>query len=210
MTELLLIEELKYQGIKNLLVLDAMAKVPREHFTPLAYRSQAQENIALPLSAGQTISQPYIVAYMTEQLMPVKDKKVLEIGTGSGYQAAILAYLGAKVYSVERIAELAKSARIALDELGMHDVQIKKGDGQLGWVENSPYDAVIVTAASQCGVPEALVAQLQVGGKMMIPIFDSVSQQEHLYLLTKTSDWHMDSQQLIPVRFVPLVITGDS
>lgn len=207
---MILIEELKHQGIENLLVLDAMAQVHREHFTPLAYRAQAQENRALPLSAGQTISQPYIVAYMTEQLMPVKGKKVLEIGTGSGYQSAILAYLGAQVYSVERIAELAQSARIQLDALGMQDVQIKEGDGSLGWVENSPYDAVIVTAASQSGVPKALIAQLKIGGKMMIPIFDSVTQQEYLYLLTKTSDWHMDSQQLIPVRFVPLVVTGHS
>lgn len=207
---LTLVEELKYQGIQNLEVLDAIEKVPRAHFTPKEYQSQALENTALPIRCGQTISQPYIVAYMTEQLMPVRNKKVLEIGTGSGYQAAILAYLGAKVYSVERIPELAHSARIQLDDLGMHGVQIKEGDGSLGWVKNSPYDAVIVTAASQSGVPEALVGQLKIGGKMIIPILDSVSQQEYLYLLTKTSEWHMDSQQLICVRFVPLIVTGDS
>ncbi|MDQ5884784.1 MAG: protein-L-isoaspartate(D-aspartate) O-methyltransferase [Pseudomonadota bacterium] len=207
---LTLVEELKYQGIQNPEVLKAIAKVPRAHFIPMEYRSQAEVNTALPISCGQTISQPYIVAYMTEQLMPVRDKKILEIGTGSGYQAAILAYLGAKVYSVERIAELAQSARIQLDDLGMYGVQIKEGDGSLGWSENSPYDAVIVTAASQSGVPKSLVAQLKIERKMIIPILDSALQQEYLYLLTKKSLWHMDSQQLIPVRFVPLIVTGDS
>lgn len=207
---LTLVEELKYQGIQNPEVLNAITNVPRSHFTPMEYRSQAEVNTALPIRFGQTISQPYIVAYMTEQLMPVKDKKILEIGTGSGYQAAILAYLGAKVYSVERIAELAQSARIQLDDLGMHGVHIKEGDGSLGWVENSPYDAVMVTAASQSGVPRSLVAQLKIEGKMIIPILDSALQQEYLYLLTKKSVWHMDLQQLIPVRFVPLIVTGDS
>lgn len=205
-----LIDELKRQGVTNKEVLGAIEEVPREHFTPLAYREQAQENIALPLSCGQTISQPFIVAYMTQQLMPVLGKKILEVGTGSGYQAAILSYLGADVYSIERIHELAQNARQQLNLLGLDKIHLKEGDGSLGWCAHSPYDAVIVTAASQEGIPQALVGQLRIGGKMIIPIFEASTQQEYLYLLTKKTDTEIDLQKLIPVRFVPLIITGDS
>lgn len=200
-----LLNVLRQQGIKNPEVLEAIRQVPRENFVVEAYQTEAYENTPLPLGLGQTISQPYIVAYMTEQLMPLEGKKVLEIGTGSGYQAAILAQLGAHVYSIERIPELAHGAEKSLISSGFHQVHLKISNGHLGWPRHSPFDAIIVTATSHTGIPQLLVQQLTIGGQMMIPMRDLITQQEYLYLITRTHLQEVQTQQLIGVRFVPLV-----
>jgi len=204
-----LVQILKQQGIVDKQVLNAIASVPREKYVLEQYLKQAYENIALPINAGQTISQPYIVAYMTEKLMPISGQKILEIGTGSGYQAAILAQLGAEVFSVELIAELANKASETLHSNG-YNVTIKIADGHDGWPEHAPYDAIIVTAASHQGIPNNLVKQLVTGGKMILPICADDTKQTHLYLITKKANGTISQEQLIAVRFVPLVITSNS
>jgi protein-L-isoaspartate(D-aspartate) O-methyltransferase len=193
-------QQLKARGIKDQRVLAAMAKVPREEFVPTDERIDAYEDGPLPIDYGQTISQPYIVAFMTEQLRPKPTDRVLEIGSGSGYQAAILAELVTDVYTIEIIEPLAKSAEATMQRLGYKNVHIKVGDGYQGWPEEAPFDAVIVTCAPE-NVPQPLIDQLQNGGRMVIPVGERFAQQ--LYLLEKKNGRLKESATL-PVRFVPM------
>lgn len=182
-------------------VLEAMTAVPRHLFVPAEYLSQAYEDHPLPIGYGQTISQPYIVALMTEKLQIKRGDKVLEIGTGSGYQAAVLAHLGAQVYSVEIIPELARAADERLKQLG-YPVAVKQGDGYFGWEEHAPYDAIIVTAAPD-HVPQPLVKQLKDGGRLVIPVGPRGSYQT-LWQFTRQGD-DLKAVNLGGVLFVPLV-----
>ena len=193
--------QLKARGIKDERVLAAMAKVPREEFIAADARTDAYEDGPLPIGYDQTISQPYIVAFMTEQLRPKPSDRVLEIGSGSGYQAAILAELVADVYTIEIIEPLAKTAEATLQRLAYKNVHIKVGDGYKGWPEEAPFDAVIVTCAPE-KVPQPLVDQLKDGGRMVIPVGERFAQQ--LYLLEKKNGQLKESATL-PVRFVPML-----
>jgi protein-L-isoaspartate(D-aspartate) O-methyltransferase len=182
-------------------VLEAMNAVPRHEFVPQEYLAQAYEDHPLPIGYGQTISQPYIVALMTEKLGIQRGSKVLEIGTGSGYQAAVLAYLGLEVYSVEIIPELARAADDRLKRLG-YKVAVKQGDGYFGWEEHAPYDAIIVTAAPD-HVPQPLAKQLKEGGRLVIPVGPRGSYQT-LWQFTRQGD-ELKAVSLGGVAFVPLV-----
>ncbi len=195
-------EQLSASGrdIKNHLVLDAMASVPRHEFVPEAVRKFAYQDEPLPIGHGQTISQPFIVAFMTEQLNPKPSDRILEIGTGSGYQAAILSRLVAEVYTIEIIEPLAKRAEADLKRLGYLNVKVLTGDGYKGWPEHAPFDCVIVTCAPD-HIPQALVDQLREGGRMIIPVGDPGDQQ--LYLLQKRAA-KIEQQAVLPVRFVPM------
>ena len=197
-----LIGQLIRQGIRDERVLAAMANVPRKAFVDEAFAHQAWENMALPIGFGQTISQPYIVARMTEQLLMGSPNSVLEIGTGSGYQTAVLAQLVNHVYTVERIKTLQYQAKRRLQRLDLHNVSTRHGDGWAGWPTKAPFDAIIVTAAAPV-VPEALVQQLKVGGRLIIPVGESRSEQQ-LLLIEKTST-RVRTERLEAVRFVPLV-----
>jgi protein-L-isoaspartate(D-aspartate) O-methyltransferase len=194
-------QQLKPRGIKDERVLAAMARVPREEFVPQNARAEAYEDGPLPIGYDQTISQPYIVAFMTEQLRPKPGDRVLEIGSGSGYQAAILAELVADVYTIEIVEPLAKTAEATLQRLGYKNVHIEVGDGYKGWPEEAPFDAIIVTCAPE-NVPQPLVDQLQDGGRMVIPVGERFAQQ--LYLLEK-KDGHLKESVTLPVRFVPML-----
>jgi protein-L-isoaspartate(D-aspartate) O-methyltransferase len=196
----------QWPDVNDAAVLEAMAAVPRHLFVPPHYRDQAYEDIPLPIGQGQTISQPYIVALMTQALRLRPDSRVLEIGTGSGYQSAILAHITPAVWSVETIPELAEAARERLQGFGL-DVSIRAGDGRLGWPEHAPYDGIIVTAASP-DVPPALAAQLAEGGRMVIPV-GSGSWDQVLWLIRKEGEV-LQKQYLADVRFVPLVATPSS
>jgi len=193
-------QQLVARGINDQRVLGAMAKVPREEFVTPESRSTSYEDGPLPIGYGQTISQPYIVAFMTEQLRPKPSDRVLEIGTGSGYQAAILAELVSEVYSIEIVAPLAKGAEATLQRLGYKNVHVKTGDGYKGWPEDGPFDAIIVTCAPD-KVPQPLVDQLKDGGRMVIPVGDRFAQQ--LYLLEKKNG-QLKQSATLPVRFVPM------
>lgn len=182
----------------------AMAEVPRHLFVPPAEDSLAYINHALPIGCGQTISQPYIVALMTSLLEPQPDHVVLEVGTGSGYQAAVLSSLIKQLYSIEVIEELATSAAERLQRLGYDNVEVRAGDGAKGWPEHAPFDGIIVTAAAP-SVPPALVEQLKAGGRLVIPVGESYGQD--LRVLTKQVDGSVKSRSVIPVAFVPL--TGE-
>ena len=195
-----LVAALKSQGLKNQTVLDALRKVPRHKFVPASHRHRAYENRALPIAHDQTISQPYIVGYMTEAAEIAPGDRVLEIGTGSGYQAAVLAELAKEVYSIEIVPALAEGARSILTELGYKNVQVKNGNGYLGWPEHAPFDAIVVTAAPD-EVPQALVDQLAVGGKMVVPVG---SQFQEMVIITK-SESGVVQRRTIPVAFVPMV-----
>lgn len=184
-------------------VMKAMADVIRENFVPHHYLEFAYENGPLPIGHGQTISQPYIVALMTDLLDLTPESIVLEIGTGSGYQAAILSCLAKKVYSIERIEELAKSASERLRELGYDNVETRCSNGYTGWDEQAPFDAIIVTAAVS-HIPPALVEQLKVGGRMVIPVGLPYMYQE-LMLVTKNEDGSTDTKNILGVSFVPLI-----
>jgi protein-L-isoaspartate(D-aspartate) O-methyltransferase len=186
-------------------VLAALAKVPRHEFVPDDQRRHAYDNRPLPIGHGQTISQPYIVALMTQLADPDAGDVVLEIGTGSGYQAAILAELVAAVYSIEIVEPLADSAAALLDRLGYDNVTTRLGDGYFGWAENAPYDAIVVTAAAS-HVPRPLIEQLRPGGRMVIPVGDRFMTQQ-LLLIEKTADEELITRQIAAVRFVPL--TGE-
>ncbi len=194
-------QQLKPRGIKDERVLAAMGKVPREEFVPADVRPSAYEDGPLPIGYDQTISQPYVVAFMTEQLRPKRSDRVLEIGSGSGYQAAILAELVGEVYTIEIVEPLAKSAEATLQRLGYNNVHIKAGDGYKGWPEEAPFDAIIVTCAPE-KVPQPLVDQLKDGGRMVIPVGERFAQQ--LYLLEKKNGQLKESVTL-PVRFVPML-----
>ncbi len=193
--------QLKGRGIKDERVLAAMGKVPREAFVPPESRDASYEDGPLPIGYDQTISQPYIVAFMTEQLRLKPSDRVLEIGTGSGYQAGILAELVSEIYSVEIVEPLARSAEAALQRLGYNNVHVKIGDGYKGWPEAAPFDAIIVTCAPD-KVPQPLTDQLKDGGRMVIPVGERFAQQ--LYLLEKKNGQLRESITL-PVRFVPML-----
>jgi protein-L-isoaspartate(D-aspartate) O-methyltransferase len=191
--------QIRARGIKNQAVLEAMLKVPRHRFVTAEYVTSAYEDYPLPIGKGQTISQPYIVAYMTEAAEISGNEKVLEIGTGSGYQAAILGELAKEVYTIEIIPELAERARRTLGELGYQNVRVKTGNGYEGWAEYAPYDGIVVTAAPD-EVPKALIDQLAMNGKMVIPV--GAGDQE-MMIITKTADGVIE-KRTIPVRFVPM------
>lgn len=198
-------EQLRGPGrdLRNEQVLEAMRTVARHRLVPEDVRSLAYADRPLPIGYGQTISQPYIVAFMTEQLDPRPTDRVLEIGTGSGYQAAVLAELVDEVYTIEIIPELAERAEKDLGELGYENIFVKAGDGFRGWPEKAPFDAIIVTCAPE-NVPEPLVDQLREGGRMIIPVGAEV---QELHLLSKV-DGKVQTESVLPVRFVPM--TGEA
>jgi protein-L-isoaspartate(D-aspartate) O-methyltransferase len=196
----MVMEQLMPRGINEERVLAAMNKVPREEFVPPDLRGASYTDQPLPIGYGQTISQPFIVAFMTEQLRLSNNDRVLEIGTGSGYQAAVLAELVAEVYSIEIIEPLAKNAEATLARLGYQNVHVKVGDGYKGWPEHAPFGAVIVTCAPD-HVPQPLVDQLKEGGRMIIPVGGFGDQE--LCLLEKKSG-ELQRRAVLPVRFVPM------
>jgi protein-L-isoaspartate(D-aspartate) O-methyltransferase len=198
----MVVEQLAAAGrdIKNRRVLDAMATVPRHEFVPEAVRRFSYWDEPLPIGHGQTISQPFIVAFMTEQLDPKPTDRILEIGTGSGYQAAVLSRLAAEVFTIEIIEPLAKKAEADLRRLGYNNVRVLTGDGYQGWPEHAPFDAIIVTCAPD-QVPQPLVEQLRNGGRMVIPVGPLENQQ--LYVLQKHGS-KVEQQAVLPVRFVPM------
>ena len=183
-------------------VLEVMATVPRHEFVPDELKSYAYRNTPLPIGHGQTISQPYIVAIMTDLLTVKPDSKVLEIGTGSGYQAAIMAELVSQVFSIEIIKPLGELAADRLKRLGYDKIKTKIGDGYYGWEEHAPFDAIIVTAAAS-HVPPPLIKQLKIGGRMIIPVGSQFMTQE-LLLIDKEEGGKIITRQILPVRFVPL------
>ena len=183
-------------------VIEALAKVPRHEFVLPTRRHEAYENRPLPIGYGQTISQPYMVAVMTDLLKLEPDDKVLEIGTGSGYQAAVASELAKKVYSIEIIHALGQKARKRLKRLGYDNIQVRLGDGYYGWKEHGPYDAIIVTAAAS-HIPPPLVKQLKPGGRMIIPVGSRFATQQ-LVLVEKSTQGEIHTRQLMPVTFVPL------
>lgn len=182
-------------------VMQVMGRVPRHEFLPDDVKPLAYENRPLPIGYGQTISQPYIVALMTELLEPKAGHKVLEIGTGSGYQAAILAELTSQVFTIEIIEELGKQAVERFQRLGTENIEIRIGDGYYGWPEQAPFDAIVVTAATD-HIPPPLIKQLKPGGRMIIPVGGKFQVQQ-LVLVEKTSEGKTITQQILPVRFVP-------
>lgn len=195
----ILVELLKREGITSPTVLNALLKVPRHEFIPAAQRDFAYENRPLPIGHGQTISQPFIVAYMSEAAEIAAGEKVLEIGTGSGYQAAVLAELAKEVYTIEIIPALADGARALLSRMGYRNVQVKTGNGYAGWPEHAPFDAIVVTAAPD-EVPQALVEQLAIRGKMVIPVGSTFQQ---MVIITRNESGVVE-RRTIPVRFVPM------
>ena len=197
-------EQIKARGIRDERVLTAMVKVPREAFLPENVRAQAYSDSALPIGHDQTISQPFIVAFMTEQLRPQPTDRVLEIGTGTGYQSAILAELVKDVYTIEIIEPLAKEASARLSRLGYGNAHVKVGDGFQGWPEVAPFDAIIVTCAPS-KVPQPLTQQLKDGGRMIVPVGSGLDQQLHLL---EKKDGQLAERAILPVRFVQM--TGEA
>jgi len=197
-----LIMELRQMGIASTEVLSALERVPRDKFVSTSFRSSVYDNSPLPIECGQTISQPYVVAFMTEALRLEKNMRVLEIGTGSGYQAAVLAQLCRRVYTIERHKPLMALAEARFRELGLDNISTRVGDGTKGWPEVAPVERIIVTAAA-AEVPAALYEQLGEGGIMVIPVGDESGPQEIIRITrTKTG---FDQEKLLPVRFVPLI-----
>jgi len=190
------------RGIKDTRVIRAMMSVPRHKFVPDKYIASAYDDRPLPIGYGQTISQPYIVAYMTEVLNLNKTSKVLEVGTGSGFQAAILSPIVKQVYTIEIIPELATSASFRLKNLGYDNVEVGIGDGYYGWNKHAPFDAIIVTAAAG-HIPPPLLAQLKNNGRMVIPVGGSFMVQ-NLIMINKDKEGNITTRNLLPVRFVPL------
>lgn len=191
------------RGVSDPVVLAAMRRVPRHEFVPVAYRASAYSDRPLPIGRGQTISQPYIVAYMTAAVEPDSADRVLEVGTGSGYQAAVLAEIVDQVKTVEIVPELGREARTRLERLGYGTVEVRIGNGYRGWSEHAPYDAILVTAAPE-SIPDALIRQLAPGGRMVVPVGPQSAAQE-LTLVRKQTDGTIQRRTLTPVRFVPLV-----
>lgn len=196
-------KQIKARGVKNPLVLKAMQEVPRHEFVPEGSRKQAYADRPLPIGRGQTISQPYIVAYMSELLRLCGGENVLELGTGCGYQAAILAHIARSVYSIELYPELAEQARQNLRRLGYHNVEITCGDGTLGWPEHAPFEGIIATASGP-SVPEPLKEQLAVGGRLVMPIGEYRFGQ-YVVRVTRGSGDNFHMERLLDVAFVPLV-----
>jgi protein-L-isoaspartate(D-aspartate) O-methyltransferase len=194
---------LRRRGISDQAVLRAMDEVPREHFVAAEFTDSAYADQALPIACGQTISQPYVVAYMTEQLDLAPNHRVMEIGTGSGYQAAVLSRVAREVVTVERYRTLADAARVRLKTLGYTNITVLTGDGFTGTPERAPFDRIIVTAAAE-EVPNALVEQLGEGGKMILPLGPRHGTQ-YIVKLSKSAGGEIKREDLIPVRFVPLL-----
>lgn len=193
-------QQIVARGVKDERVIEAMVKVPRHRFVLLASRALSYTDRPLPIGEGQTISQPYIVALMTELLDLDGDEKVLEIGTGSGYQAAVLAELAKEVYTIEILEPLAKRSERLLKEMGYENVRVRCGDGYQGWKEFAPYDAIIVTCAPPA-IPEELFNQLKEGGRMVVPV-GGVSQE---LLVIRKKNGKMETTSVLPVRFVPMI-----
>lgn len=194
-------DQIVRRGVRDPVVLQAMRTVPRHLFVPEDQQAYAYGDHPLPIGHGQTISQPYIVAYMTEIIRPRPGMKALEIGTGSGYQAAVLAAVGAKVYTIEIIPQLAEFARRNLARAGYENIQIRVGDGYYGWPEEAPFDAIVVTAAAQ-HIPPPLIEQLAEGGRMIIPVGSQFFTQE--LVLVEKNEGRVKTRAVMPVRFVPL------
>jgi protein-L-isoaspartate(D-aspartate) O-methyltransferase len=190
-------------GIRDRATLDALRAVPRHEFVPASEQTRAYEDIPLPIGQGQTISQPAVVATMTELIKPRPGLRVLEIGTGSGYQAAVLAATGARVWTIELFERLAREARERLARLGYANVVVRHGDGYAGWPEEAPFDAIVVTAAAD-SIPPALLDQLAPGGRLVMPVGSQDTYQE-LVLVRKDAAGKLTTRQLLPVRFVPLL-----
>ena len=199
--ERMLSDQIEARGVRDKKVLAAMRRVERHRFVPQSVRAQAYEDHPLPIGQEQTISQPYIVAAMTEAARLRGGERVLEIGTGSGYQAAVLSLIAAEVYTIEIVAELGRSARERLRALGYKNVEVRIGDGYQGWPEKAPFDAIVVTAAPE-KVPEALIDQLKVGGRMVLPV--GPRDEQELIRITRTAKGHK-REKLMDVRFVPMV-----
>jgi len=196
-------DHLLARGIYDKAVIQAMREVPREKFLPPGMEPFAYDDGPLPIDAGQTISQPYIVAYMIEALELQGEERVLEIGTGSGYAAAVLSRCTAEVFTVERIVSLAEGARTRLQELGYHNVTVHQGDGTLGWREHAPYHAIVVTAGAP-ELPGALLSQLAPQGRLVIPI-GSTQNLQTLIRVRRVGEGDFRREELCPVRFVPLI-----
>jgi protein-L-isoaspartate(D-aspartate) O-methyltransferase len=201
--ERLVAEELVPQGITDSLTLAAMRAVPRHEFVPEDQRARAYADTPLPIGHDQTISQPAVVAFMTQVIRPRPGLRVLEVGTGSGYQAAVLAETGARVWTIEIFRALADEARARLQRLGYGRVQVRHGDGYAGWPKVAPFDAIVVTAGAD-SIPPPLVAQLAPGGRLVMPVGNPWADQR-LVLLVKDSAGRVASRDLLPVRFVPLL-----
>jgi len=199
-----LIMELRKQGITDSKVLGAIERVPREAFVPETFRDQAYENTALPIGSGQTISQPAVVAFMTQELKIGNRMKILEVGTGSGYQAAVLAKLCRRLYSIERHRDLLLEAEQKFRDLRINNITAKSGDGTKGWPEQAPFDRIIVTAAATTDIPHALLDQLALDGIMIAPM-GTTARDQHLYRFTFDTEGALQREQMWPVRFVPLI-----
>ena len=191
-----------HYGIRDQRVLDAMRAVPRHAFVPEALQSRAYGDHALPISANQTISQPYIVARMTELLEIDKDSRVLEIGAGSGYQTAVLAQIAGQVFAIERIGELAREAQSRIRQLGIYNATVKCFDGTLGWAAHGPYDAILVAAGGP-SIPEPLVAQLKIGGRLVVPVGDSRESQRLIRVIKTATAYKQEDHG--GCAFVPLI-----
>lgn len=198
-----LIMKLRKNGIVDTNVLSSIERIAREIFIPPTFHDQAYEDTALPIGLGQTISQPMVVASMTQALKLNDRHKVLEVGTGSGYQAAILSRLCRRVYSIERHEPLLRRAEEKFQELRLHNITTKLGDGMKGWIEQKPFDRIIVTAAARETAPPDLLDQLSIGGILIIPMGKDKSSQ-FIYRITRTEEGY-ESEQMMPVRFVPLL-----
>lgn len=196
-------EQIRARGVRDPRVLEAMARVPREHFVPADLRHRACDDTPLPIGHGQTISQPYIVAYMAEALALQPGDRVLEVGTGSGYAAAVLAEIAAEVFTIERHGALAARARRDLEALGYERVAVREGDGSLGWPEAAPFDAILVSAGGPT-VPESLKRQLAIGGRLVIPVGRNPFSQS-LLRITRTYADHFEEEDLAAVSFVRLI-----
>ncbi|MBW8873421.1 MAG: protein-L-isoaspartate(D-aspartate) O-methyltransferase [Acidobacteria bacterium] len=197
-------EQIRARGVTDPAVLAAMAAVPRHLFVPESERREAYADHPLPIGDGQTISQPYMVALMTSLLGVRPGQRVLEVGTGSGYQAAVLSRLAGDVYTIEILAPLGKRAQVTLADLGYRNVHVRIGDGYKGWPDAAPFDAIIVTAAPPA-IPDPLLGQLRTGGRMVIPVGHTL---QDLLVLTKRADGGFDKAQVMPVLFVPM--TGEA
>lgn len=195
--------QIEGRGVRDSLVLEAMRTVPREKFVPHGLAAEAYDDTPLPIGSGQTISQPYIVAFMVEALGLVGGEKVLEIGAGSGYAAAVLAQIAGDVYTIERIGELAAQANENLANAGYHHVHVRHADGTQGWAEQAPFDAILVSAGAP-DVPSTLLHQLKIGGRMVVPVGDNPRSQE-LVRITRTGDDDFEQEDIADVRFVPLI-----
>jgi len=191
--------QIRARGIKNTMVLNAMNEIPRHRFIPDSYLDLAYSDQPLPIGSGQTISQPYIVAFMSEQLQLTSESKVLEIGTGSGYQAAVLGAIVDSVFTIEIVPELANSAKNLINELGYKNIIVKQGDGYAGWPDKAPFDAIMVTAAPS-KIPPPLLEQLKIGAKMVLPVGEF---RQELVVVTKTKS-SIEMENVLPVRFVPM------